>query len=422
MGVDMLRRQLSRRLCAAATAALLAPTALTTAALAAPASSDTDTGAGAAAPDWRPRLPLDQLTIDTTLVATGLDRPTAIAAPDDRSRQLFVAEKPGRVRVYHPDTGLAAEPLLDLTDRVSTVGNERGLLGIATAPRFARTNAVYVAYTSLPDGALTLSRFVLDGTDPAADEQVLLTQPHAEFSNHNGGDLAFGRDGHLYWSLGDGGGGNDPLNTGQDLGTLLGKILRLDVRRSCGEQAYCVPRDNPFVGQPGARPEIWAYGLRNAWKFSIDPRNGSLWIADVGQNAYEEVNHLRAGVGGANFGWSCKEGPAVVLPERCQPDARYIDPVFHYGTRVDGCAVIGGHVYRGRQFARIATGTYLATDYCSATAFAIRPVRGGGYESRAIGQLPARPSTFGVDARGELYVASDIPGELHRVSFGRQPS
>ena len=415
----MLRRQLIRRLCAAATAALLAPTALTTAALAAPVTSETDTGAATSA--GRPGVPLDRLTVDATLVATGLDRPTAISAPDDRSGRLFVAEKPGRVRVYHPATGLAAEPLLDLTDRVSTAGNERGLLGIVTAPRFAHTRAVYVAYTSLPDGALTLSRFVLGRTgEPAAREQILLTQPHAEFSNHNGGQLAFGRDGYLYWSLGDGGGGNDPLNTGQDLSTLLGKILRLDVRRACGDRAYCVPRDNPFVGRPGARPEIWAYGLRNAWKFSVDPRTGSLWIADVGQSAYEEVNHLRAGAGGVNLGWSCKEGPEVVLPERCQAGARYVDPVFHYRTRVDGCAVIGGHVYRGRQFARIATGTYLATDYCSATAFAIRPVRGGGYESRAIGQLPARPSTFGVDAAGEIYLATDVPGELYRVSFGTQ--
>ncbi|GAB3139008.1 PQQ-dependent sugar dehydrogenase [Micromonospora sonneratiae] len=418
----MLPRHLVRRLIAPLAAAVVAPITMTSVAWAVPdVGPPPATGAPPTAGTAPHRVPLDRLTVGATPVATGLQRPTAIATPDDRSGRLFVAEKPGRVRVYHPDTGLAAEPLLDLTDRVSTVGNERGLLGIVTAPRFAHTRAVYVAYTSLPDGALTLSRFVLDRTAPAAGEQILLTQPHAEFSNHNGGDLAFGRDGYLYWSLGDGGGGNDPLNTGQDLSTLLGKILRLDVGRSCAGRAYCVPRDNPFVGRPDARPEIWAYGLRNAWKISFDARNGSLWIGDVGQGAYEEVNHLRAGAGGANLGWSCKEGPVVLIPDRCQEGARYVDPVFHYRTRVDGCAVIGGHVYRGRQFARLASGTYLATDYCSATAFAVRPTRNGGYESRAIGQLPAWPSTFGVDSAGELYVATDGPGELYRISFAALP-
>ncbi|MFI9530367.1 PQQ-dependent sugar dehydrogenase [Micromonospora rosaria] len=367
-------------------------------------------------------VPLDRLTVSTTQVASGLRRPTAIHAPDDGSGRLFIAEKTGTIRVYHEDTGLAADPLLDLSGRVSTSGNERGLLGILTAPSFPTSRSLYVAYTALPDGALTLSRFVLDSAGqhpvPAAREEILLSQPHAEFTNHNGGQIAFGSDGYLYWSIGDGGGADDPLDTGQDLGTLLGKILRLDVSRGCDGRPYCVPADNPFVGTAGARPEIWAYGLRNPWRFSFDRADGSLWIADVGQGTYEEINHLASDQKGANLGWSCREGPQVFDPERCVAGAQYVDPVYHYPTSVDGCAVIGGHVYRGTRYADIAAGTYLATDYCSGTAFVIRPTADGGYESRKLGELTIQPTSLGLTADGEIYLVNDLPGQLHRVSFG----
>ncbi|WP_123603581.1 PQQ-dependent sugar dehydrogenase [Micromonospora sp. Llam0] len=363
-------------------------------------------------------VPLDQLSVTSTQVAFGLQRPTAMVAPDDGSGRLFITEKAGRVRVYHPASGLAEAALLDISDRVDTSGNERGLLGIATTPGFAADPAIYLAYTALPDGAVTLSRLPLDAADqqpvPADREEILLSQPHAEYANHNGGQLAFGPDGHLYWSIGDGGGADDVLGTGQDLGTLLGKILRLDVSAACGDLAYCVPADNPFVDEAGARAEIWAYGLRNPWRFSFDPADGSLWIADVGQGSYEEVNHLR-GVAGANLGWSCREGPVEFDPQRCDPAAEYVDPVFHYQTSVGGCAVIGGHVYRGSESA--ATGTYLATDYCSATAYVIRPDTDGGYDTAVIGELPIQPTTLAVAADGEFYLANDLPGQLHRITF-----
>ncbi|MFV2109501.1 PQQ-dependent sugar dehydrogenase [Micromonospora sp. LOL_015] len=363
-------------------------------------------------------VPLDQLSVTSTQVAFGLRRPTAMVAPDDGSGRLFITEKAGRVRVYHPASGLAETALLDIGDRVDTSGNERGLLGIATSPGFAADPAIYLAYTALPDGAVTLSRLPLNAADqqpvPADREEILLSQPHAEYANHNGGQLVFGPDGHLYWSIGDGGGADDVLGTGQDLGTLLGKILRLDVSAACGDLAYCVPADNPFVGEAGARAEIWAYGLRNPWRFSFDSADGSLWIADVGQGSYEEVNHLR-GVAGANLGWSCREGPVEFDPQRCDPAAEYVDPVFHYQTSVGGCAVIGGHVYRGSESA--ATGTYLATDYCSATAYAIRPDVDGGYDTAVIGELPIQPTTLAVAADGEFYLANDLPGQLHRITF-----
>lgn len=415
----MLRRQSFGRLCLAGAAAIITPLvafgAPSTAGQPAPERAE----AAAAA------VPLDQLTVSTTQVAFGLQRPTAIFAPDDGSGRLLIAEKQGTIRVYHPDTGLAAEPLLNITDRVDTSGNERGLLGLVTTPNFAQTRTLYLTYTALPDGAVTLSRFTLDSAGqtpiPASREQVVLSQAHSEYSNHNGGHVEFGPDGYLYWSIGDGGGSDDVLNSGQNLGTLRGKILRLDVNRACGTQSYCVPADNPFVNTAGARPEIWTYGLRNPWKFSHDlGGDGSLWIADVGQGTWEEIDHLRANQGGANLGWSCREGTVVFNQDRCQAGAQYVDPVYTYRTSTDGCAVIGGYVYRGDEFADIATGTYLATDYCSGTAFVVRPpaTAGGAYATRALTELTIQPTSLGQDANGELYLVNDLPGQLHKISFG----
>jgi glucose/arabinose dehydrogenase len=363
-------------------------------------------------------LPLDQITVTTTQVAFGLQRPTALTGID--SGRLLIAEKVGTVRLYDPTTGLAADPVLDLGPKIDISGNERGLLGITPAPDFTTTQTVYVAYTALPDGTLTLSRVRLG--DPAS-EQVILTQAHSEFSNHNGGQVAFGGDGYLYWSLGDGGAADDVLASGQNLGTLLGKILRLDVSRTCGTQAYCVPADNPFVGRAGARPEIWTWGLRNAWRFSFDTGTGgddSLWIADVGQGTWEEVNHLGATQGGANLGWSCREGRVVFNADRCIAGETYVDPVHVHQTSVDGCAVIGGYVYRGAQFADIAGGTYFSTDYCSASVWAVRPTASGGHESLRVGTLDiVQPTSLGVDSNGEFYLVNDLPGQLHKVSFGQ---
>jgi glucose/arabinose dehydrogenase len=357
-------------------------------------------------------VPLDELTVTTTnLVPFGLQRPVVVTGvPDGR---LLIVEKQGTVRAYDTTTGLAADPVLDVRDRVDISGNERGLLGLVPAPSFARTSLVYIAYTALPAGTLTLSRIKLG--DPAS-EQVLLTQPHAEFSNHNGGQLAFGRDGYLYWSLGDGGSAGDPFGSGQNLGTLLGKILRIDVNRTCPGKPYCIPRDNPFAHVAGARPEIWIYGGRNPWRFSID-RDNSLWIGDVGQGTREEIDHVKRG--GANLGWSCREGTTVFNPDRCDPNATYTEPIFDYQSSVEGCAVIGGMVYRGREFAALAGGTYVATDYCSNTAWAIRANPDGTYTNGIIGEFPTQVTSFGTDRDGELYVVNDLPGQLFKVGFAR---
>lgn len=369
--------------------------------------------AAGSTPDTR-SVSLAELTVVTEQVASGLRRPIAITGlPDGR---MLIAEKNGTVRAYHPDTGLAAAPVLDLSGRIDPSNNERGLLGITPAPNFARTGILYVAYTSLPAGALTLARVPIGAPERL---QVLLTQEHAEYGNHNGGQVAFGRDGYLYWSTGDGGHANDPFKSGQNLGTLLGKIVRIDVNRTCGAKHYCVPPGNPFVGVSGARPEIWLYGLRNPWKFSVDPVDGSLWIGDVGQGLVEEINHIRPWQGGANLGWSCREGTPVFDQQQCRSDVRYTDPVFEYEHFLtENCSVIGGVVYRGSRTPE-AWGTYVASDYCSTLAFAVRPKLEGGYESATIGNFPTQPTAIGTDMHGELYVLSDLPGWLSRVRFER---
>jgi glucose/arabinose dehydrogenase len=411
----MLRRRLPRRwigLLLALPLAVTGPLSLPAASAEAPqATQATETRAAAAAVP-----PLEEVTATTTQVAFGLRRPTALVAPNDGTERLFITEKSGRVRVYQPDTGLSATPLLDIVDKVDESGNERGLLGIALPPDFNQSRKLYLAYTALPDGAVTLARYSLAD----AKLEVLLQQPHADYSNHNGGQLAFGPDGKLYMAIGDGGGSGDPFDTGQRKDTLLGKILRLDVSRSCGSLPYCIPADNPFADTAGARGEIWLWGTRNPWKFSFDPADGSMWVADVGQGRWEEITHLtRAEQAGANLGWSCYEGPQVFDEAQCASGARYTPQDFYYSPYNGNCAVIGGQVYRGKQFADLVGGAYIATDYCSSQVWALRPDGNGGFRQADIGDLPTQVTAVGTTQEGEFYVVNDLPGGLHKVSFAR---
>ncbi|HWU08632.1 MAG TPA: PQQ-dependent sugar dehydrogenase [Streptomyces sp.] len=391
---------------------------LLTAPLASPATADTvdtvPTRTGTA--EGVSPVPFPSLSATTTQVASGLKRPTAIVAPDDGTDRLFITEKSGRIRVYHPDTGLATAPIVDITSSVDESGNERGLLGMAVPPDFADSQDLYLAYTALPAGSVTLARYRLD----ESRLEVLLSQEHAEYSNHNGGQLAFGPDGKLYWSIGDGGGSADPLRSAQRLDTLLGKIMRIDVSRSCAPLAYCVPGDNPFVDTPGAREEIWLYGLRNPWRFSFDRADGSMWIGDVGQGRWEEINHLEPGQGGLNLGWSCYEGLEKFDGGDCLAGETYTKPVFTYSPYTGGCSVIGGHVYRGQKYAGLVGGTYIATDYCSSTVRALRADGKGGYEEAEIGKMPTQVTSIGTTVDGEFYVVNDLPGGLHRVSFAQE--
>jgi len=338
-------------------------------------------------------------------VVSGLERPTDLA--DAGEGRLLVLEQPGRVRLVL-DGGLQADPFLDITDRVGAQGNEQGLLGIAFHPRFAENGFFYLDYTNRA-GTTVVSRFqaLADGmrADPAS-EKILLTieQPYA---NHNGGSLAFGPDGMLYIGTGDGGSAGDPQGNGQKLTTLLGKLLRIDVD---GGDPYAIPADNPFADGQRGRGEIWAYGLRNPWRFSFDRLTGDLWIADVGQNAWEEINFQPAGApGGVNYGWNFREG---AHPYRGEPPAglSLTDPVAEY-PHPEGCSVTGGFVYRGEKLPEFY-GVYLYGDYCNGRVWGLLRQPDDSWQSRLLFETGTYLSSFGEDASGELYLLDQRSGSV----------
>ncbi|MBI3539982.1 MAG: PQQ-dependent sugar dehydrogenase [Candidatus Eisenbacteria bacterium] len=340
-------------------------------------------------------------------VAGGLDRPLFVTAPAGDPR-LFIVEQGGRVRIVRNGT-LLPRPFLDIRDRVRA-GGERGLLSLAFHPRYARNGFFYVNYTDL-HGDTRVERYAVgadpDRADPASARLVLhVDQP---FANHNGGLVMFGPDGMLYVGMGDGGSGGDPFGNGQKLGTLLGKLLRLDV--DAGEP-YRIPRGNPFAGRPGARPEIWALGLRNPWRFCFDHATGALVIADVGQNRWEEVDAAPAANPGLNYGWNVMEGDHCYGRDRCDT-AGLTRPALEYGHG-DGCSIIGGFVYRGTRMPALA-GRYLYSDYCGGWIRSVRIDGGGASESREWSGLHVpQVTSFGEDATGELYVCSQT-GDVYRL-------
>jgi glucose/arabinose dehydrogenase len=348
----------------------------------------------------------------STRVADGFTMPLDVqSAPGDATR-LFVVEQRGRIRIVR-GSSVAATPFLDISSRLLCCG-ERGLLGLAFHPGYAQNGRFYVNYTN-PQGNTHVSEFRVganpDLADPGSERLLLfVAQP---FSNHNGGGLAFGNDGRLYIGLGDGGSGGDPQGNGQDLGTHLGKMLRIDVD---GGMPYAVPADNPFRTTPGALPEIWALGLRNPWRFSFDRTTGELYVADVGQSAREEVNVAPGNRGGVNYGWNVMEGTACFRPSSGCPTAGLTLPVLDYGRNVGG-SVTGGHVYRGCRMPGYH-GTYFYGDFVSGTIRSFRHRDGQATEQRdwtgTVGRGIGNVSSFGVDAEGELYVL-DYEGELYRV-------
>jgi glucose/arabinose dehydrogenase len=336
-------------------------------------------------------------------VTAGLAFPLDLAAPQGDPR-LFIVEQGGAIRIVK-DGALLATPFLDLSAQVST-GGERGLLGLAFAPQYATSGRFIVHYTDLA-GDTRVSSFRVssdpDVADPSSELAVLSAdQP---FSNHNGGQVLFGPDGHLYITLGDGGASGDPGGRGQSLEELLGSILRIDPVDGGG---YTVPTDNPLVGTSGALPEIWSYGLRNPWRIAFDPANGDLYIADVGQNAWEEVNVSTAAEGagrGHNFGWSVMEGPDCFRSSPCDQDALEL-PVLSYGHG-DGCSIIGGYVYRGAAIPALQ-GHYFYSDYCSGWVRTFRFENGAAVDQFQWPTLAPGGGvlSFGRDAAGELYVLS----------------
>lgn len=339
------------------------------------------------------------------LVTEGLTSPVSITnAGDDR---LFVVEQAGTVRIVR-NGSLVAEPYLSIADRVRS-GGEQGLLGLAFPPDHAASGRFYVYYTDR-QGNTVVSRFTAEGdrADPAT-EQILLTQEQP-YGNHNGGQLAFGPDGYLYIGLGDGGNGGDPHGYGQDLSTFLGKLLRIDV----SGDMYTVPPSNPFVGRGDASHEIWAYGLRNPWRFSFDAVTGDLYIADVGQNAFEEVNLQPAGSrGGENYGWNFMEAGSCYQPATGCPTDGLALPIIEYPHKNEwGRSVSGGYLYRG-EGAPSLVGAYVFADYVSGRIWSARAE--DGWEPQLVLESGSRISTFGVDAAGELYLADHGRGRIYRL-------
>jgi Glucose / Sorbosone dehydrogenase len=334
--------------------------------------------------------------------------PTFVAHAGDGSNRLFILEQEGVVRVLQPGAATATV-FLDIRAKVLS-GGERGLLGIAFHPLFARIGRFFVYYTRVGDGAIVIAEYRVSRDANTADpaETVLLTIPHPVNANHNGGMLAFGPGGYLFAGVGDGGSANDPPNNAQNIETLLGKILRLDVDHSdaVAKTPYSTPASNPYVGKSG-RDEIFALGLRNPWRFSFDRRTSQQWVADVGQNDLEEVDTPI--LGGGNYGWRVYEGGACTNndPSLCRPGS-YIAPIFDYPHSGGRCSITGGYVYRGSR-GTLPEGTYVYGDYCSGEILAW-----DGHDQSVLLHTSLNISSFGEDEQGELYVVG-LNGLVSRI-------
>ena len=377
---------------------------------AAPSEGRSPTPPAASAPAFDPA----RVAVRLDPFIGGLDQPLAIVSPRDGSGRLFVAEQAGTIRVVR-DGRLVERPFADLSAEISSDG-ERGLLGLAFAPDFPTDPRVFVDYTDR-DGNTVVSSLRVDPSDPdRLDPSSELPILHVEqpFANHNGGALAFTPDGLLLVSLGDGGSGGDPLGNGQSTTTLLGKILRLDVRASTQGHPYAIPPGNPFADGSAGRPEIWLTGLRNPWRLSVDRATGDLWIGDVGQGAWEEIDVQRAGTrGGTNYGWNRMEGRHCFSPKTGCEDAALTLPVTDYGHD-QGCTVIGGYVERASTPSPL-TGGYLFGDYCSGRLWAIDPASDAPRDPTVVGESRANLSAFGEDEDGTLYAADIAGGAILRV-------
>ncbi len=395
---------------AGAPAAPAATNPATTAATAtpAPATPPASPAAAQAAPD------LTALKLALAPVAQGLSNPLFVTHAGDGSGRLFVVEKTGAIRIIAGGS-LVEKPFLDIADQLTSSGSEQGLLGLAFPPDYASRKFFFVNYTNR-NGDTVIARYNVTGDPNVADpgsESVVLTfdQPAR---NHNGGDLVFGPDGYLWIGTGDGGGAGDQFGNGQNPDTVLGKMLRIDVT-SDPAKPYVVPPDNPGpAGGWKVKPEIWAIGLRNPWRYSFDRATGDLWIADVGQNLVEEVNVVRAGSkGGLNFGWPIMEGPNCFKDAGCKKDG-LVMPVASYEHGADGCSITGGYVYRGKQYPALA-GVYLYGDYCSGRIWGLDAANPG--QPRLLFEVGAGLSSFGEDEAGEMYVTDLSKGTVRQVTL-----
>jgi glucose/arabinose dehydrogenase len=337
-------------------------------------------------------------------VIGGLQRPVDLKHAGDG--RLFVVEKQGVIRIVREDV-LLPERFLDLRDRVGSGASEQGLLGLAFHPRFAENGRLFVNYTDVA-GDTVIARYQASGDRADPVSEVILLHIPQPFANHNGGALAFGPDGYLYVGTGDGGSGGDPQGNGQSLNTLLGKILRLDVD---GGGPYAIPADNPFAGSAGGAPEIWAYGLRNPWRIAYDRPTGDLYIGDVGQNRWEEIDVVPAGApGGANFGWNIREGLHAYAGD---PTSGLIEPAAEYSHDF-GCSVTGGLVVHDPALPAW-DGTYLYGDYCSGRVWGLRRSADGTWLNGLLYESGVSISSFGEGADGRIYLL-DYAGTIYRLA------
>ncbi len=353
----------------------------------------------------------DSLAVE--VVASGLSNPLYLASPPGDAR-LFVVEQPGRIRIIQ-NGSLLTTSFLDITGRVLD-GGERGLLSVAFHPSYASNRFLYVNYTD-NQGDTRVERYTATSDPNVADPNsaLLIIGIAQPFPNHNGGLVMFGPDGMLYIGMGDGGSGGDPQGHGQDRGTLLGDLLRIDVNQG---SPYAVPADNPFVNQAGMRGEIWGYGLRNPWRFSFDREGGTLYIADVGQGRWEEVNAVPATAAGLNYGWNILEGSECFGVSTCNRAGLTL-PVLEYSLSGIPCAVTGGFVYRGQRIAGLQ-GHYFYSDFCAGWLRSFHLVDGRAEEQREweVGDL-GQVMSFGEDAARELYILS-ANGRVYRLISGTQ--
>ena len=351
-------------------------------------------------------------------VASGFEQPVFVTAADDGSDRLFVVERAGRIRIIASGQ-VAPEPFLDITPIVESGSSEQGLLSVAFPPDFSQSGVFYVYYTARGGegvGDNTIARYRVSEADPgradAESGEVLMAIPD-ERVNHNGGLVLFGPDGFLYAGFGDGGGGGDPDGNGQNPRTVLGSIIRIDPNGD--ESPYAIPPENPFADGEAGAPEVWIWGLRNPWRFSFDRETGDLFIADVGQNAVEEINWLPAGTaGGTNFGWNVTEGTRCFRTDSCDT-AGFTPPVAEYSHDF-GCTVVGGYIYRGTLESEL-DGVYLFADFCSGLVWGLGRNAAGQWLVSDPVETGLSISSFGEDARGEVYLV-DLRGEIFRVTAG----
>jgi glucose/arabinose dehydrogenase len=361
--------------------------------------------------------PIDSEVKSVALVAAfpalSFRRPLDLKAAPGQPLYLYVVEQAGQVSVFENRSDVKSKSrILDIDSRVDDSSNEMGLLGLAFHPDFEQNGFLFLNYTAGNPRRTVIARYSADPADPTApinpgSEHIVMEIPQP-YGNHNGGGVAFGPDGYLYIGMGDGGAGGDPQENGQNTGTLLGAMLRIDVDNTSGSRQYAIPPDNPFVGQSNARPEIWAYGLRNPWRFSFDESTGRLWAGDVGQNNVEEIDILEAGM---NYGWNTMEASRCFDPKTDCDQSGLVLPVAEHDRR-EASSITGGYVYRGSAVPDLV-GLYVYADYVTGRIWALSDNGDGSFDGEQLFDTELAIASFGVDGNRELYVCA-FDGHIYK--------